>query len=87
MDETKENIHKIQLAFQEEKSEDDFKALDLLSMHIQSRVVNLVVKGDIEKIKNYLNTMNPLMMEVLNVNLEEVFIYEMEKKGYGVYDE
>lgn len=56
-------------------------------MHIQSRVVNLVVKGDIEKIKNYLNTMNPLMMEVLNVNLEEVFIYEMEKKGYGVYDE
>ena len=36
---------------------------------------------DIEKIKNYLNTMDPLMMEVLNVNLEEVFIYEMEKKG------
>ena len=87
VDETKENIHKIQLAFKEEKREDDFKALDLLSMHVQSRVVNLVVKGDIEKIKNYLNTMDPLMMEVLNVNLEEVFIYEMEKKGYGVYDE
>ena len=31
--------------------------------------------------------MDPLMMEVLNVNLEEVFIYKMEKKGYGVYDE
>ena len=46
VDETKENIHKIQLAFKEEKREDDFKALDLLSMHVQSRVVNLVVKGE-----------------------------------------
>ena len=86
VDETKENIHKIQLAFKEAKSEDDFKDLDILSIQIQSRVVNLVVKGNIEKIRNYIQTMNPLMMEVLNVNLEEVFIYEMEKKGYGVYD-
>lgn len=84
---TKDNIHKIQLAFQEEKKEEDFQELDLLSIHVQSRVVNLVVKGDIEKICNYLQTMEPLMLEVLNVNLEEIFIYEMEKKGYGVYDE
>ena len=86
VDETKENIHKIQLAFKEAKTIEDFKDLDVLSIQIQSRVVNLVVKGNIEKIKNYIQTMHPLMMEVLNVNLEEVFIYEMEKKGYGVYD-
>ena len=87
IDEAKENIHKIQLAFPNEKTKEDFRELDLLSIHIQSRVVNLVVKGDIVKIKNYLQTMEPLMMEVLKVNLEEIFVYEMEKKGYGVYED
>lgn len=86
IEETKDNIHKIQLAFKKEMSKADFKDLDLLAIKIQSRVVNIVAKGNIEKIKNYLNTMDPLMMEVLNVNLEEVFIYEMERKGYGVYE-
>lgn len=85
IDETKEIVHKVQVAFQQEKTKEDFKELDVLSIQLQSRVVNMVVKGDIEKIKNYLNTMEPLMMEVLNVNLEEIFIYEMERKGYGVY--
>lgn len=85
IEETKDNIHKIQLAFKTEKTKEDFKDLDLLSINIQSRVVNIVVKGDIDKIRNYVNTMDPLMMEVLNVNLEEIFIYEMERKGYGVY--
>lgn len=87
IDDAKENIHKIQLAFPSEKTKDDFKELNILSIHIQSRVVNLVVKGDIEKIKNYLQTMDPLMMEILKVNLEEIFVYEMEKKGYGVYED
>ncbi len=87
IDDAKEKIHKIQLAFPSEKTKDDFKELDILSIHIQSRVVNLVVKGDIEKIKNYLQTMDPLMMEILKVNLEEIFVYEMEKKGYGVYED
>lgn len=86
IDEAKDNIHKIQLAFSEEKSKEDFKDLDLLSIHIQSRVVNLVVKGKLEKIENYLKSLNPVLLEVLNVNLEEIFIYEMEKKGYGVYE-
>jgi len=48
--------------------------------------VNLVAKGNIDKIQNYLKTMNPLMMEILPVNLEEIFIYEMERKGYGLYE-
>lgn len=84
IDEAKGNIHKVQLAFKDEVTKEKFHDLDILSIQIQSRVVNIVVKGDIEKIKNYLQTLSPLMMEVLNVNLEEVFIYEMEKKGYGV---
>lgn len=86
IDDAKGEIHKIQIAFKNEVSKECFQTLDILSIHIQSRVVNMVVKGDIEKIKAYLQTMEPLMLEVLNVNLEEIFIYEMERKGYGVYE-
>lgn len=84
IDDAKDSIHKIQLAFKDEVTEQLFHDLDVLSFHIQSRVVNIVVKGDIQQIEAYLHTLHPLMMEILNVNLEEVFIYEMEKKGYGV---
>ena len=82
----KDHIHKIQLAFKEELNKEEFSHLDVLSFHKQSRVINMVVKGDIEKIKDYLRMFNPIMLEVLPVNLEEIFIYEMERKGYGVYD-
>ncbi|MEG0470628.1 MAG: ABC transporter ATP-binding protein, partial [Longicatena sp.] len=50
IDEAKENLHKIQLAFKEEVKKEDFSELDLLSIQIQSRVVNIVVRGNIEKI-------------------------------------
>ena len=84
--EIKENIHKVQLAFSFVCKEEMFSDLDLLSISIQSKVVNLVVKGNIEVITQSLNNLHPLMMEVLPVNLEEIFIYEMERKGYGVYE-
>lgn len=85
--ETKDHIHKIQLAFKEELEKDRFDHLDLLSFKKQSRVINMVVKGDIEEIKAYLYSLHPLMLEVLPINLEEIFIYEMERKGYGIYED
>lgn len=84
--ETKDNIHKIQLAFKEEVERQFFEKLDLLVYQPHSRVVNLVVKGDIDQITQYLSQKEPLMMEVLPVNLEEIFLYEMERKGYGLYE-
>lgn len=78
--ETVDHIHKIQLAFKEEVQEDKFKELDLLFIQIESRIVNLVVKGDLEKIESYLRSMEPLLLEVLPVNLEEIFLYEIEQR-------
>lgn len=76
----------LNISFKEELNKDRFDHLDLLSFKKQSRVINMVVKGNIEDIKTYLYTLNPLMLEVLPVNLEEIFIYEMERKGYGIYE-
>ena len=52
--ETKEHIHKIQLAFKEVVEKEFFEALDLLSYQAHSRVVSVVVKGDIEEIQSYI---------------------------------
>lgn len=87
IDEIKENVHAIQLAFKEEIDPSLFEHLDLLSIRVESKFAKLIVKGNVEKIINYLRSLNPVILEVQNVNLEEVFLYEMELKGYGVYEQ
>lgn len=81
IDDTKESIHKIQIAFKEAKQQADFNELDMMHYASVGRIITMVVKGNIEDIKQYLQTMNPLILDILPVNLEEIFIYEMEKKG------
>lgn len=77
MEDTLKELHRIQMALKEEVSKDVFQALDIVSMDIRSKVVNLYVRGEVEKITAYLQTLEPLMMEVLPVNLEELFIQEV----------
>lgn len=75
-----DQVHKFQLAFDEVQKPEAFKELDLLSITIESRVVYLAARGDVEKIISFLETLHPLMLEVLPVNLEEVFLYEVGRK-------
>lgn len=73
-------IHRFQLAFEKAIDESCFDKLNLLSLQMDSRIVNLVVQGDAEQIQAYLKSLNPLMMEMLPVSLEEVFVFQMLKK-------
>lgn len=81
IDDTKDTIHKIQIAFREDKEKEDFEGLDIMHFSKVGRIITLVVQGDLEETKQLIQKMNPLMMDVLPVNLEEIFIYEMERKG------
>ena len=83
----KGNVHAIQLAFAKEVDRSLFSHLDVLSIRVESRFVKVVVKGNVEKIVNYLRSLDPVILEVQDVSLEEVFLYEMEQKGYGVYEQ
>ena len=83
----KGNVHAIQLAFAKEVDRSLFSHLDVLSIRVESRFVKVVVKGNVEKIINYLRSLDPVILEVQDVSLEEVFLYEMEQKGYGVYEQ
>lgn len=74
---TLSQIHRIQMAFANDIDPAIFAAMDPISVEIRSKVVNLYVRGDLNKICAYLDTLHPLIKEVLPVNLEEFFIQEV----------
>ncbi|NBK97070.1 MAG: ABC transporter ATP-binding protein [Erysipelotrichia bacterium] len=78
MDMNKTKNHRIQLAFSEEKTVEDFANFDVVNLDIQGRVVNLVVEGELEAIETTIKEMNPLMVDYLDITLEELFIAKME---------
>lgn len=74
--ESKANINKYQLAFKEEIDIELFKGFDVLYKNMEGRIVTLVIKGNREDVSKKLEALNPLILDVLNVNFEELFIYE-----------
>lgn len=74
--ESKANINKYQLAFKEEVDIEMFKGFDVLYKNMEGRIITLVIKGNREDVSKKLETLNPLILDVLNVNFEELFIYE-----------
>ncbi len=82
LDDAKGNIHKVQVAFKDEISEELMNSLELLHFDRFGSVYSLIVKGDIEEIKNKISAFSPLLCDTLPLTLEEVFIYELGGIGY-----
>lgn len=80
MNERLNEVHRFQLAFREEMHPEDFQTLALLSLSIDSRIVNLVAEGETEEIRTQLLKLSPLMLEILPVSLEEVFVYVIKQR-------
>ncbi|MBR3310853.1 MAG: ABC transporter ATP-binding protein [Solobacterium sp.] len=83
--EKKELINKYQAAFREEKDRSAFDSLDILHYDRQGRVYQLVIRGNEDEVMEKLQAMDPVLLDVLPVNFEELFIYELESRGN--YDE
>ena len=49
-------------------------------------VATFIARGDREAVSAAIRAQNPLLLDVLPLNLEEVFIYEMEALGYAFKD-
>ena len=78
--ESKELINKYQLAFKEELNIDDFKDLDIINYSKEGSIYSLVIKGNKEEVINKLNEMNPIILDCLSINFEELFIYSHMKE-------
>lgn len=78
--ESKDYINKYQLAYPETKTKQDFDSFKVLDFKSEGRIVSLVIKGDKQEIEKQLMSTNPMLLDILPVNFEELFIYEMEAK-------
>lgn len=79
--ESKDDLHKYQVAFDQDLEQADFQGLDLLHWEKAGRVYQMVIRGKKEEVMQTLREKKPLLLDVLPVNFEELFIYEVESRG------
>lgn len=82
----KTSLFKIQVAFDEEYDETKFEGIEFLNFSKKGRVSSFIVRGERDEVATQIEAMNPLLVDVLPLSLEEVFVYEMEALGYAFKD-
>ncbi len=79
-------LFKVQIAFNKEFNKDIFGNFEVLKFTKHGSVASAIIRGDKEECIKHLTWLNPTLLEVLPLSLEEVFTYEMEALGY-VFDD
>lgn len=74
--------HKYQLAFINELERKDFVDINIVSFNRIGRIIKLIAKGEEAEIDERLKKYNPLIIDKINIDFEELFIIEVEGKGY-----
>lgn len=83
IDNLKTSVFKVQLAFDSPFDKNSFDKIDIIKFDKKGSVANIIINGDRDKVSEIIMKKNPTLFEILPLSLEEVFIYEMESKGYS----
>lgn len=78
---SKQNINKYQISFAKKRDLAEFNDLDIIKSKQSGRVLELVIRGNREEIVAKLNLYDPLLIDILDIDFEELFIYEVENRG------
>ncbi len=85
IDDMKLNIHKLQCVIREDEMLQKIRSgLEVVTIDNRGSLYTVTVRGDKEKILEFMEQMNPVFYELLPLSLEEIFISETEVKGYDV---
>jgi ABC-2 type transport system ATP-binding protein len=81
-------LFKVQTAFAGAFDQSKFTqvGINVVSYTQIGSVATLIVRGERMATEERLRCMNPLLLDILPLNLEEVFVYEMEALGYAFQD-
>ena len=74
-------IFKLQLAFSQNIHPEQFP-FEYVRAEESGRVITLVARGDVEEIKQKLLPFDPIIMEEIPMDLEDMFIEEVRERGY-----
>ncbi|MGI8316333.1 ABC transporter ATP-binding protein [Halobacillus mangrovi] len=84
LDDLKEDIHKVQVAFKEGNEQILRSDLNIVYQERRGSVLLLIVKGSEREVSKIINRFNPVVYDRLPLTLEEIFIYEMGGAGYAI---
>ena len=73
---------KFQLAFADGVPEGAFEGLPQVSLEQTGRFVRIVLEGDGETMREALSALSPTVIEQMPMDFEEMFICEVERRGY-----
>ena len=79
----KNEMHKLQVAFSEEISEDALEGLNIIKSDRNQSVRHYIIRGNADEIRAKFESLNPIILDIVQLTLEEIFIIEMEERGYG----
>lgn len=86
IEDKKDEYQKYQLAFDKEVSQETFEGLfgkNLVSYNITGRIITLIIKNlQEDEVMGKLYSIHPLLIDRLSIDFEELFIIEVESKGY-----
>jgi ABC-2 type transport system ATP-binding protein len=85
IDDIKLGLHKIQISFDRERAEAMQTVLETLkpvSLEKRGSLYTLVARGNEAELAETLNQLKPVFVEFIPLTLEEIFIAEMEERGY-----
>ena len=82
LDDMKLGLHKIQAVFADGITADELTSLNVLSLERRGSLVTIIARGDRARIEDFLRAKSPTFFELIPLTLEEIFICEMEEKGY-----
>lgn len=77
-----EKYHKYQVAFKKEMIQEDFDGYEFVKFVADKRIIKVVCKEDYESFCVSMEKYEPLIIDEIQIDFEELFIIEVESKGY-----
>ncbi len=82
IDSLKENIHTVQAVFSRAIGIEEIARLGTVSIKQRGSMVTAVVRGSEDAVRTKVEALAPDFYEIIPLTLEEIFISEMEERGY-----
>jgi ABC-2 type transport system ATP-binding protein len=76
-----DKIHKYQFALDKVMNKEDFD-INFISYQQDGRVIKVVCEYSYDEFKDMMKKYNPLLIDEIKIDFEELFIIEVESRGY-----
>ncbi len=78
----RENMFKVQVAIKSEINFENTKEVEFVKVEKKGSIYSLIVKGNIECINEYFESLDPTIYDVFSLSAEEIMVLKVEEGAY-----